>query len=552
MACKDSEEEARALLSETLQSFQTVQNEAAPTVERLSSLTAVEDGLAKIAREYPTTDVGLDLASRQPFGMLDPAKLPEIRATLETRREIETCADLPTVGCLRATVAQSFENGRASKDGYLIKAFQIAFDPTVSLEEISFSSDHERRLAATFAAIMAIAEGETDRVGAFLFDSARKEGIEVQTPRAAILYKLVEDSNFVFPADEGSLLQARIADMAVQEHTATGDPLASFLAGGLSDPLDPEALRVSWDAFPERLKNHVPTWIWIKAAHSNPTMDYYDELMTKGLSDFQGDQLSDAQATEIAIATIKRGRDHLKGEVLWHAAKYGIADAVLPAAEVLGGPFENRGYFAAAEGARELGYQGKRETFERILALTSFGAEQDAGTTMVENNYAFGQALAGNIAALEARNGMDDSVIELARILEGLPPSVANKAFNYGMDTRLWKSIPEEGLDRARLLAWPDAPPAQVARMAENNPHILLAGYEQARKTGRATAGELWEILNNLSMNRAEFIVAQIEDVAALAQAMDLQDVRHELLVAMMANRSVIEASLRSGEETEN
>jgi hypothetical protein len=253
----------------------------------------------------------------------------------------------------------------------------------------------------------------------------------------------------------------------------------------------------------------------------------------------------------VAIATLDRSYESAKSQSIWGSVLYEVEEAVLEKAEAVGLRHEDFSSSRQALAAQELGFRGARETLDRVLAVTAFADDQKAGTHMIEDNYAFGRALAGDASLLESRENIDPTIHQLAEILRGVPPGEVTTVFQGRMAKDLSRTVNDAGLDRARLLAWPDAPASEIARVAQDHPDVLFAAYEMALTEERATPNDLTEVLLRMPVDVASTVVTQLTDVAPLAQAMDLREAPVELLVAMMANRGVVEASLRAAEDAE-
>ena len=571
-ACQSEEDKARVVLSEALQSFQTVQDGTVPTVDRLSALDAVEAGLADIAATYPTTDVGLQLAGREPFGQLDPAALPEIRAALETERSVETCAEQPTVNCLRIVFERSLEERPPSNlDNDLVTPFVIAFLDRVPIPLIDVA---RQEMEPTFmpALLLGLGGQRLDRVEEFLVENARVLRVDPSSPRAGLLQFIGEYARIFVPTDEDTAIRRELHAMASAERDASQDVAAEFLAAMLANPSEIAGF-TRWDDLSDQEFSEIPAWFSLEFAFSAPGSEQHEQTLTGGLSNYRDVDLDPARATEIALATLDRGRDVLKGELVWDSVSFGIADEVIAKAETFAEPLMTRGWWATALGARELGFRGDRETFDRILAVTTFGDDQAAGVTMAENNFAFGQALAGDIASLEARmrqdttapgdeenplppssgepagsGGLDPTTIELARILQGVSPTDILSVFSYKIDQRLWGPVDENGLDRARLFVWADMSLSERVRIAKENTGIVAMAYERAASEDRATPDDLLVILNGLDVHSAFRIVTQLEDPAVLSRAAGLDSLPPEFLLAMMLNFNVIEDSLAAAQ----
>lgn len=546
---QDAEEEARQLLVEAIRAYQAA-SEAEDLDARITALEEAQTALDRIESEYETTDTGIDILTGAMFGEFDPndveTSLAQAQEERQTAAEIGACTTAPTFGCVRAMLEQHLaEDPDALARVHqattrLATAYRIAFDEAVDPLDVPVGDNGE--FVEILAALMAFGGGSYDRSGAFLHARKQSQGIEPASMQSALFYPVVENFGFFFSEDTDTALRRSVHDLAEAEFTRSGDPVAGLAASVLTRDPDAESIQARLEDVPPQVTPAPPDWLYLSVALRDPGAEMYENVLTSGLNNVPLDLVKPETVIAIAEATIERGDEGEKGRTLWYAAAEGVASDVIATAEKVGGPFENRGYFGAALGARQLGWEGDRDTFERLIDLIVFPGEQDAGVAMVERNFAFGRALAGDPGPLAARDDVDPSIIELADILEGVPAAQLEMIFGYAIDQRLGNPVANQ-LDRARAFTWFRMSADEATRLAELHPTIFLAGYEWAADEGETDIGALMDVLRRMDKGLAVNFLTRLSETDAIASAVDdFERMPVEFYLLLLAHPEIVES----------
>lgn len=109
--CKSEEDRAREALSQALEHYALMQDEAATTPDRITAGQSFVTALDAIKRDYATTDIGLEIASGGTVGGIIVADVDAQITDLEALRAFEMCDEAPTPVCVVDRYAQTLGVG---------------------------------------------------------------------------------------------------------------------------------------------------------------------------------------------------------------------------------------------------------------------------------------------------------------------------------------------------------------------------------------------------------------------------------------------------------
>lgn len=501
-ACNNDEEDAKTVLSEALQSYATVTDEALSSSDRIAALDNVEAAFRQISEEYPTTDVGLKLAGRETFGVLDPSALTDVRSKLVELASVEMCAELPTIGCISALIAsQDMQSPSPSGNPSEIISGVVL---SSQFDAQDYANVREAEVAAPYVALMGLLGGKEDRVQDFI-----EEAYPTVRPEVGAVTAMMSRLDRLIPSRDAENTIAAVTHY-VGNLENQSDPAIRFLSGLLNGTASNEELEAIWQEMSETgFRPELPSWLYEKEVFENLDDPQYREQAADGLGNFRDSDLTPDQAAQIGLIALEEGRDLVKGEQLWFAAQYGVADRLIDTAESLDGPLNFRGYYSVAYGAMQLGYDNDRELFERIKTLMD--NPPTLPPSYLETTYAFGRALAGDQSLL-ADIAVGEGVEELAGALQGVDVADIRSLFDVTLDPRI-PFVSEENIDLAKLFNWDFANGMPSEQEIDANALAFKAAIDRAIGTGsldqRAVADLLRQIRND---DLREFLMANLED----------------------------------------
>lgn len=191
-ACKSDEEQAREILAAALQDYAVMQDQAAPTQDRLTAGQSVSAALDRIVAEFGTTDLGLEIAAGGTVGQITTTDLRQQISALQDLRAFERCDQEPTPVCVvdRLAAALGFDDRaqlfeRVEPDASLLMAMAIGDTAT------SAAVEDDVRDEALKAFILAMSpEGSLDpRLVTGMFEDLREDSQDMAAGMAA--YRVV-------------------------------------------------------------------------------------------------------------------------------------------------------------------------------------------------------------------------------------------------------------------------------------------------------------------------------------------------------------------------
>lgn len=499
-ACKSDDEKAREVLSEALQSYGSVQDTTASTSDRLVALSDVETKLATIAGDFATTDVGLKLAGQEAFGVLDPKELPTIKTQLSELLAAENCADIPTVQCIFATMKTQNVLLPAPGDDPLATIWGVILSPEFTPED--FAASHAADQAAPFIGFASIISGNEDR-GERFFQAHQPH----EDPQVAMALSLTSTmSRTITTQSSGTVIEA--AKSYLNNIEGRNNPAVTIAFGLLDGSIAPKEVDQLWEeASALGIELDFPDWLYENNLAANLGDAVYREEAQSGLENFRASKLDTGSLEKIARIALEEGRDLVKGEQLWFAAQHGFADNLISIAENLEGPITFRGEYSIAQGAMQLGFDGDRKTFDRIMALMPNPPK------FAELGFAFGRALAGDQSGLEAVDAPENT-LELARIMAGLSVREVYDALGYQIGKRLSQVGPTD-LERASIynFDFTTTPEKQFGAAFARDADTANAALIRALKAEQIDIQKLERVLRSIQNNEdRDFLMSSLEN----------------------------------------
>ncbi|WP_156875459.1 hypothetical protein [Phaeobacter inhibens] len=496
VACKSDDESARALLSDALQAYSAASDENNEPADRLASLEEVEALLSEISRDYATTDVGLQLAGQEAFGVLDPKTIPETKEEIGTLVAAENCVEFPTASCIFATISSKGMELPKPGDDLVRTVWGTLFSP--DFDAYTFAATRAATDAAPYIAFMGIISGRSERAEDFF---------AVQSPdlppKIAMTLALIEKMDRLVPSQSATHIVSAISAHvdSLGEHN---QPAIFILSGLLNQTINLDELNTLWEAASQtHFEVNLPDWLYMREIVTNLDHLEYRSQVSDGLENFHEAELTLEQREIIGKISLLEGRDLVKGEQLWFAAQHSIADRLLETAESLEKPITFRGYFAETIGAMQLGYDGDLGTFNRIKAL------MPEAPKYLDVAYSFGRALTGDKDQLEALD-VAEGILELAEALAGLEPKEIQKFFSYDIDPRL-TYISQENLAKAHIFNFDFAGAENFTLNFEENLEFASIALKRSLKSGKINQSDVATIVGSIRTTEGrEFVLSNL------------------------------------------